>query len=218
MKDLRPIKGQDFLTRAVAQGEHTTQDFKFAISDARKIAHTISAFANNAGGRLLIGVKDNGSLAGIRTDEDIYLVEQAAEMYCIPPQRLHFTAYRTEGSRATIVSAEVDPYPGRGVVCIEADGSHQAYFRIMDENIAVTPLMVDCWRARSCRDTLPGTAADAEREILSCLDTHGPMLPQHLAAHVRLSHATLRGALLSLYAMSLIEFTFRHRQFHITLI
>ena len=81
MKDLRAIKGKFYLRQIIAEGEHEHQDFKFAISDARKIARSISAFANNSGGRLLIGVKDNGVIAGVRNEEDIYVVEQAAQLY-----------------------------------------------------------------------------------------------------------------------------------------
>lgn len=38
------------LHRLIAQGEHQQQDFKYEISDARKIARTLSAFANTDGG------------------------------------------------------------------------------------------------------------------------------------------------------------------------
>ena len=40
----------------IEEGEHQQQDFKFEVSDSRKIARTLSAFANTDGGRLLIGV------------------------------------------------------------------------------------------------------------------------------------------------------------------
>ncbi len=86
MKDIKAIKGRYYVHELVEQGEHVNQDFKFAVSDPRKIARSISAFANHSGGHLLIGVKDNGVIAGVRTaDEEIYVVEQAAERYCRPP-------------------------------------------------------------------------------------------------------------------------------------
>ena len=88
MKDLKAIRGRYYLERIIAEGEHEQQDFKYAISDARKIARSLSAFANHSGGRLLVGVRDNGSIAGVRNEEDIYLLEQAAEMYCEPPQTI----------------------------------------------------------------------------------------------------------------------------------
>ena len=61
----------------IAQGEHQQQDFKFEISDARKIAKTLSAFSNTDGGRLLVGVKDNGRIAGVRSEEEIYMIDAA---------------------------------------------------------------------------------------------------------------------------------------------
>ena len=48
------------LLKYISQGEHQTQDFKFEIDDQKKIARTLAAFGNANGGRLLIGVKDNG--------------------------------------------------------------------------------------------------------------------------------------------------------------
>ncbi len=78
--------------------------------------------------------------------------------------------------------------------------------------------MLDCWRARYNPSATPTGAADAEREVLARLEASGPMLPEKLAAGVRQSAATLRGALLRLYAMELIEFTFLNRKFHITAI
>lgn len=72
----------DYIRKLVAEGEHIHQDFKFAISDIRKIAKSLSAFANTEGGRLLVGVKDNGKIAGVRSEEEIYMVEAAASVYC----------------------------------------------------------------------------------------------------------------------------------------
>ena len=96
MKDIKAIKGRYYIQRLIEEGEHECQDFKFAIGDARKIARSIAAFANHKGGRLLVGVKDNGVVAGVRSEEDIFVVEQAAEMCCVPPQSIEVTAYKTD--------------------------------------------------------------------------------------------------------------------------
>ncbi|WP_302323539.1 helix-turn-helix domain-containing protein, partial [Bacteroides caecimuris] len=55
---MKLLTDTDYIHALIAEGEHQQQDFKFEISDARKIAKTLSAFANTDGGRLLIGVKD----------------------------------------------------------------------------------------------------------------------------------------------------------------
>ena len=81
---MRTLSDTQYIQQLVAEGEHCHQDFKFEISDARKIARSLSAFANTEGGRLLVGVKDNGKIAGIRSEEEIYMIEAAANMYCQP--------------------------------------------------------------------------------------------------------------------------------------
>ena len=68
------MNSKDYIYKLIEEGEHQQQDFKFEISDARKIAKSLSAFSNTDGGRLLIGVKDNGKIAGVRSEEEIYMI------------------------------------------------------------------------------------------------------------------------------------------------
>ena len=74
----------NYLRKLIAEGENQHLDFKYCVSDSRKIARTLTAFANTDGGRLLIGVRDNGSIAGIKSDEEIYMVDTAAHLFCRP--------------------------------------------------------------------------------------------------------------------------------------
>ena len=41
---MRPNSDKVYLQQLIAEGEHQQQDFKFEISDARKIARSLSAF------------------------------------------------------------------------------------------------------------------------------------------------------------------------------
>lgn len=70
MKKKHPIEA------LIEQGEHQQLDFKFEVSDSKKIARTLSAFANTDGGRLLIGVKDNGAISGVRSEEEYYMTKE----------------------------------------------------------------------------------------------------------------------------------------------
>jgi predicted HTH transcriptional regulator len=49
-----------YIYKLIQEGEHQRQDFKYCINDSKKIAKSLVAFANTDGGRLLIGIKDNG--------------------------------------------------------------------------------------------------------------------------------------------------------------
>ena len=132
------------LHHLIAQGEHQQQDFKYEISDVRKIARTLSAFANTDGGRLLIGVKDNGKIAGVRSDEEIYMVEAAAALYCVPPVECHMSVHRVEGRG--VVIAEVERSEKLPVRARLDDDSLCAFMRIADENIVASPVQMALWR------------------------------------------------------------------------
>ncbi len=73
-----------YLHDLIAMGENQQLDFKFEINDVRKIAKTLVAFSNTDGGKILIGVKDNGKIAGVRSEEEYYMIETAANIYCKP--------------------------------------------------------------------------------------------------------------------------------------
>ena len=199
MKDLKAIRGLRRLQELIDQGEHEHQDFKYLISDARKIARSISAFANNDGGRLLIGVKDNGTIAGVRSEEDIYMIEQAAERYCRPSVEVDFTAIKA-GQGAVVFIASIPRSSERPVEVVEADGTMQAYYRVADENITAHPLMVAAWRyAATSHGTLFATTA-AEGTLL-----------EHL------SHAAAADAVTRLASLGMLEFVYDGHEFLITL-
>lgn len=86
-----------YLKTYIAEGEHETQDFKMRIDDCQKIARSLVAFANTRGGRLLIGVKDNGSVCGVRPEEELHMIVRSAEEFCQPPVHFQHTLWRIEG-------------------------------------------------------------------------------------------------------------------------
>lgn len=215
MKDLKAIRGKYYLDRIIAEGEHERQDFKYSISDARKIARTLSAFANHSGGRLLVGVRDNGSIAGVRNEEDIFVLEQAAEMYCFPPQQLNVTAILAEGG-AVVIRAEIAPAESRPVRVKEEGGRMKAYYRVADENIAAHPLMVRAWIATSESRSL--TVGPDETLLIETLRSLGPdTSPETLISTVRLSRHTAEQAIVSLAASGVIRIDHNGSRFVLTI-
>ncbi len=217
MKDLRQTRGSRKVRDMIAEGEHETQDFKFAISDARKIARSISAFANNRGGRLLIGVKDNGAIAGVRNEEDVFVVEQAAERYCRPAQTVDFKAYRIDGTLCVIV-AEVEASADRPVFAGEPDGTWKAYYRVADENIAAHPLMVRAWQMSA--SAVGGTFSPdgPYSRLMDLLGRKEAISDSREAAlELHISQAAADEAVARLASMDLIEFFFESPSFRIRL-
>ena len=118
----------DYINDLIAQGEHQQLDFKFEINDARKIARTLSAFANTVGGKLLIGVKDNGKIAGIRSEEEYHMIEAAAQMYCKP--ELIFESRKWDILGKTILEVTIEISAHRPCLAQSDDGKWLAYVRV----------------------------------------------------------------------------------------
>ena len=127
-----------YLQSLINEGEHQQQDFKYRVTDACKLAKSVSAFANTNGGRLLIGVRDDGHLSGVRSEEEIFMMHQAAYKYCKPEPSIKFDTIHADGR--TIVIATVPPSDKRPVYAMNEVGKMLAYIRINDENIVVSPV------------------------------------------------------------------------------
>lgn len=120
------------LEKMIAEGEHLHQDFKFFLSDARKIARSVAAFANTDGGRLLIGVKDNGKIVGIKNDEDIHMIEAAAQVFCRPA--VDYQPYIWEYGSKRVLEVRIAPSPDAPHTAPDEGGARQVYIRKADEN------------------------------------------------------------------------------------
>jgi hypothetical protein len=136
--------GTKYIRSLIAEGEHQQLDFKFEISDARKIARTFSAFSNTDGGRLLIGVKDNGRISGVRSDEEFYMVESAASLYCKPEVAFETKNHQVEGKNVLEIFI---PRVGRKpVYAQDQDKRWMAYIRVADENILANIIQLEIWK------------------------------------------------------------------------
>ena len=113
-----------YLISLIREGDHQQQDFKYRVTDASKLAKSVSAFANTDGGRLLIGVRDDGHLSGVRSEEEIFMMHQAAYKYCKPEPSIVFDTYHAEGH--TIVIATVPPSSKRPIYAQNEEGEMRA--------------------------------------------------------------------------------------------
>jgi predicted HTH transcriptional regulator len=157
-----------YIQSLIEQGEHLQQDFKFAVNDSRKIARALVAFANAQGGRLLIGVKDNGKIAGVRTDEEFYMIEAAAQMYCKPEIHFERKDWLVDAKRVLeiiVPESENKPYFAQNDL-----GKWMAYVRIGDENVLANIVMLRVWKKQKSLKGVKIKYSQAEKFILSFLN------------------------------------------------
>lgn len=156
-----------YLQKLISEGEHQQQDFKYKVQDAVKLAKSVSAFANTDGGRLLIGVRDDGHMSGVRSEEEIYMMHQAAYRYCQPPSSIKFDTYHIDGR--TIVVATIPPSDKRPVYALGDNGKPCAYIRVADENIVATPVHLAIWRESQRQEGAMMAYTDVVRHLLAAI-------------------------------------------------
>ena len=128
----------------IAEGEHVQQDFKTRIDDQRKIARTLAAFANTEGGRLLIGVKDNGKIKGIVPEEEFHMIQGAAELFCRPA--VQFTSNIWQEDAKLVLEIKVASVAKKFIKATDEDGSWKCFIRVKDETLKANKIILKLWK------------------------------------------------------------------------
>jgi predicted HTH transcriptional regulator len=158
----------NYIQKLIQKGEHQKQDFKFQVNDSRKIARTLSAFANTDGGKLLIGVKDNGNVAGVRTDEEFYMIEAAAQMYCKPEIDFAHRSWSVDGK--TVLEIDVPEIENKPCFAESDEGKWLAYIRVKDQNILASTIQLKYWKRINSSTGTFIRYSDKEKKLLEFLN------------------------------------------------
>ncbi len=159
------------IQKLIEQGEHQQLDFKFEISDARKIARTLSAFANTQGGKLLIGVKDNGKIAGVRSEEEYHMLEAAAQMYCRPEMEFAVKKWTILGK--TVLEVDIPPLSRKPCLALSENGKWLAYVRVADQNIRANSVLLKVWKKEQRKKGIFIRYSRTEQILLDYLGSKG---------------------------------------------
>ncbi len=133
-----------YLKTLISRGENQKVDFKYCINDSKKIARTLSAFANTEGGTLLVGVRDNGSIAGVNSEEEYYMIDSAVKLYCKPEVPLTMKPHYVNGK--TVIEVKVEKGMNRPYMAKGEDGKWRAYFRNDDQNLIANRILIRLWK------------------------------------------------------------------------
>lgn len=212
------MRESSYVRRLIAEGEHQQQDFKYKITDAPKLAKSVSAFANTDGGRLLIGVRDDGTIAGVRSEEEIFMMQAAAFTYCRPQPSIHFDTYIVDGM--TVVVATVPPSQLRPIYALAskstADGAEpaqKAYIRIGDENIVASPVHLRIWKEQTARQPIVTTYANDHAALVRVLEAKGRLTLNQLTRLSALPRRRVVALLARLVRYDIVAWQHDNQQF-----
>jgi Putative DNA-binding domain len=122
------------LKRLVSQGEGCTLEFKRRATFPEKIMHEMIAFANTQGGILLLGIDDDGSLAGLKYPEDERHVIQQALKKVRPVLSYEETIIPITSTR-TVIRYDIPESKRKPHCIITPDNLKASYVRVDDKSI-----------------------------------------------------------------------------------
>ena len=188
----------------ISEGEHQQLDFKFEISDSKKIARTLSAFANTDGGTLLIGVKDNGNIAGIRSEEEYYMLEAAAEMYCSP--KVSFTAKEWNMDGKIVLEVKITGSSEKPHKSPDKDNQYKAYIRVADENIVASEVLEMAWAKTAALQGRHIRITPPVRKLLNYLEINPHISLSQFRKIARIGYFTALNILSDLLAINAVGY------------
>lgn len=197
-----------YLYKRINEGEHQQQDFKYCINDSKKIAKSLSAFANTDGGRLLIGVKDNGKIAGISSDEEFYMIEAAAKIYSKP--QINFTTKQWQVDGKTVLEITTEPSHKKPHFAKDENGKWLAYIRIADENFLAHKIQLEIWRKQNSPKGIYFTYSDDERKLIEYLQQNAAITFSKFMRWAQLSRKKAEDILSNFVIMEIIEMHTSH--------
>jgi predicted HTH transcriptional regulator len=128
--------------KIIFEGEGVTLDFKKTITSCEKIAKTMVSFANNKGGRLLIGVDDDGTIRGVKSeDEERYMINKAAQLYTKPALDPTFEEIYIDDKMVLV--ADIGESSAKPHYSLAEDGKWWVYVRVRDKSILASKVVVD---------------------------------------------------------------------------
>ena len=208
---------KDVIALNIGFREDMTHEFK---SDRKKLADqeiidAVVAFANTDGGRLLIGVKDNGKIAGVRSDEEKYMIEAAAQLYCRPEVDYSMQTFHVEGRSVLVV--QIDESEHKPVFAKDENGKSLAYIRIKDENILATPVHLRVWQQSGSPAGELIRYTEREQLLLDLLEENTSLSLNRYCRQAGISRRAAEHLLAKFIRFDIVEPIFENHKFYFRL-
>jgi predicted HTH transcriptional regulator len=198
------------IRKLIESGESQTLDFKFEISDSKKIAKTFAAFANTDGGTLLIGVKDNGSIAGVRSEEEYYMIEAASKMYCKPEVPFQTRRWTIDGK--TILELNIPKSSQKPHFALTEDKRWMVYIRVNDQNLLANSILLKVWQQKKEEQPVYLEFTKNEKLLLTYLEDAPYITISKFCKIAMISRKEAESILVKLISINVLKIEFTEKQ------
>ena len=205
----------NYIQKLIKEGEHQMLDFKFEISDSKKIARTLVAFANTDGGRLLIGVKDNGNISGIRSEEEKYMIQTAAESFCQPEVDFEAKEWNVNGKTVLEVIVPKSKYHKHRAP--DHNNLYKVYTRVKDQNILADGILLKIWKYQNNKQNIRVTFSDAEMFLLKYLNENEKITIKEFVQKAEINRREAERIIVNFTVINMLKYEITEKEVYFTL-
>ena len=207
------------LNRVVQLGEGLTLEFKTRVPRPERIAKEVIAFANTMGGRVLLGVDDDGSIKGVRdSDEEEYALKEALNAHCVPPVRYAIERIPVSKKRNVLLVRVFESREKPHVLVDAADPTNKtAYIRIDDMSVEASREHVRLMRSGNFSNNVQFEFGDKEHKLMRYLEDYGRITVQQFASLANISNRKASHTLVLLAKANVLQLHADPRRDYFTL-
>jgi predicted HTH transcriptional regulator len=192
------------IKKLILEGEGTTLDFKKTITNTEKIAKSLVAFANNRGGQLLIGVADDGTIKGVKSEEEEkYMIIKSAHQYCRPAIEPEFEEVYVENK--LVLVAKIPQSNTKPHYALDENKQWWVYFRVKDKSILASKIIIDVLKQQHLESGQLINYTSQEQKLLQFLHTEGRITLKQFSKLTRSSYKQAQKILVSFILADLIQ-------------
>lgn len=158
------------LRKLVSGGEGDFLEFKTKASHPDKIVREMIAFANAGGGILLVGISDDGELAGLKHPEDDSHVIRQSLLKCHPPLPVT-EVFIPIGASRYVIRYQVTRSRAKPHYFQDGD-RREAYIRVKDQSIRASREVREIARRARFKKDIRFHYGDHEKLLMRYLDVH----------------------------------------------
>jgi predicted HTH transcriptional regulator len=188
----------------ILQGEGVMLDFKKTITSTEKIAKSLVAFANNKGGKLLIGVADDGSIKGVKSEEEEkYMILTSAHQFCKPAIEPYFEEIYVDDKLVLVVNIpQSDTKPH---YALDDQKKWWAYIRIDDKSVLASRIILEVLKQEYKTDGVLISYSDNEKKLLEYLAQNEKITLKEFSKLLRSSYRKAQKVLVNLILTNVIK-------------
>ncbi len=152
---------------------------------------------------MLVGVNDDGTISGIKTEEEKFMLEKAAEFFCTPPIELIIHEWNLRGKM--ILEVIVPEGRDKPYYATDEEGKKWVYVREKDQSLLASKVLVEVLKRKHSSRPSIIKYTSKEKALMDYLQAHPRITLKEFSNMVNISRWRAQKILVNLASVGVIR-------------